>query len=155
MGFKDLPVKQAKLPETAQIWDVTDREFVTAYRADFRRQKTVFLINSIIFNNVISSFTGGFFEVPAYKDALIMVDLAVANAPTDIVIDIEFSFDKIRWFKYIIGPFGDLRFEDAAGDKQECLEIPVMAPYIRSKATATGTTASATFKLSVIAILNG
>lgn len=155
MSFKDLPVKQAKLPETAQIWDVTDREFVTAYRQDFKRQKAITLIDAILFDDVITTKTGEAFEVPAYKNALILINIVVTAAPTDIVIDLEFSHDNSAWYKFMRGPFGDLRYEDAAGDKTEALDIPILAPYIRAKATAAGTTGSAKFRLSVIAILNG
>ena len=44
---------------------------------------------------------------------------------------------------------------DGAGDKKESLFIPVLAPYMRAYAVATGTEAAKTFKLTVIAIVNG
>ena len=149
------PIKQARLPESAQVWDSSDLQFVEAFRKDFKRQKRITLIDAVTFNAVTTTTTGKLFEVPAYANALICVDIDVTGAPTDILIDIQFSFDRILWCKYMVGPFGDLRYEDGAGDKKECLDIPILAPYIRGYAIATGTDASKTFKLSVYAVLNG
>jgi hypothetical protein len=52
------------------------------------------------------------------------------------------------------GPFGDLRYSGAAGDKFECLNFPIMAPYLKIKATATGTTLNATFLVTAKVVLN-
>lgn len=153
--YRNLPPKQPALPETAQIWDNSDREFVTAYRKDFRRIKAVELLKGVTFNTVLTHETVKPFEVPAYSDALICVDLDVTGTPTDIVISIYFSHDGADWFKYMAGPFGDLRYEDAAGDKKECLVIPVLAPYIKAGGVSTGTDADNTFKLTLRALLNG
>ena len=155
MGTQELPVKVARLPESAQIFDSSDREFVVAYRKDFKRVKTIVLIDAVTFNASVTTKTGKSFEVIAYRDALILINLDVTGAPTDIVFDIEFSRDRQNWFKYVIGPFGDLRYEDSAGDKKDCLEIPILAPFMRCKATATGTDGSKTFKSTIKAILNG
>jgi len=149
------PIKQARLPESAQVWDSSDHQFVEAFRKDFKRQKTIKLIDAVTFNAVTTTKTGNLFEVPAYANGLICVDVDVTGAPTDILIDIQFSFDRTKWFKYMIGAFGDLRYEDGAGDLKECLNLPILAPYMRAYVVATGTDASKTFKLSVYAILNG
>ena len=155
MHGKNQPVKQAHLPEAAQIFDSSDHEFVTAYRTDFKRVKTVKLLDAITFNASVTTKTGKLFEVIAYRSALILIDLDVTGAPTDIVFEIEFSADRQNWYKYVIGAFGDLRYEDAAGDKTESLNIPILAPYMRCKATATGTDGTKTFLTTVSAILNG
>lgn len=149
------PIKQARLPEIAQVWDSSDHQFVEAYRKDFKRQKTITLIDAVTFNDVTANTTGKLFEVPAYANALILLNVDVTGAPTDVLIDIQFSYDRVNWFKYMLGPFGDLRYEDAAGDKKECLPIQILAPFMRGYAIATGTDAVKTFKLSVRAILNG
>ena len=149
------PIKQARLPESAQVWDSSDHQFVEAFRKDFKRQKTLKLIDAVTFNATTTNATGKLFEVPAYSNALICCDVDVIAVPTDILIDIQFSFDRIKWFKYMLGPFGDLRYEDAAGDKKECLPILILAPFMRGYAIATGTGAVNMFKLSVYAILNG
>ena len=155
MHGKNQPIKIAHLPESAQIFDSSDHQFVTAYRKDFKRVKTIVLLDAVTFNASVTTKTGKLFEVIAYRDALILINLDVTSTPTDIVFEIEFSHDRQNWFKYVIGAFGDLRYEDAAGDKKECLEIPLLAPYMRCKATATGTSGSALFLTTVKAILNG
>lgn len=155
MTFKDLPVKQARLPEAALVWDNSDHEFVTAFRTDFKRQKTIILINAITFNAVTTSKSSTIFEVRPYRNGLLLINLDVTGAPTDILFDLEFSDDQVNWFKYIIGPFGDLRYEDAAGDKKECLNFPILAPFMRLSATARGTDASKTFLITAKSILNG
>ncbi len=152
---KDPVVKQAHLPESALIWDISDHQFVEAYRKDFKRVKTIRLLDAVTFNASTTDKTGKLFEVPAYANGLILIDLVVTGAPTDILIALQFSHDRQNWYKYMRGPFGDLRYEDAAGDKTECLDIPILAPYMRGYAIATGTDGSKTFKLSLIAILNG
>ncbi len=149
------PVKQARLPETAQIWDSSDHQFVEAYRKDFKRVKTIKLIDAVTFNASITAKTGILFEVPAYSNVLILIDVDVTSTPTDLLINIEFSHDRANWYKFMRGPFGDLRYEDSAGDKTECLDIPILAPYMRGYAIATGTDGSKFFKLSLLAILNG
>lgn len=152
---RELPVKQARLPESALIWDNSDHQFVTAFRSDFKRQFTIILLDAVTFNAVTTSKSSNIFEVPAYKNGLLLINLDVTGAPTDIVFDLEFSDDRVTWFKYMIGAFGDLRYEDAAGDKKECLNFPILAPFIRLSSTATGTDAVKTFLITAKAILNG
>jgi hypothetical protein len=155
MNGKDFPVKQARLPESAHIWDSSDHQFVVAYRKDFKRQKTIILIDARTFNASLTSLNGALFEVGAYAKGLLLIDLDVTGAPTDILFSLEFSADRINWYKYMIGPFGDLRYEDSAGDKTECLDFPILAPFMRLKAVATGTDASKTFLITAKAIING
>ena len=71
------------------------------------------------------------------------------GAPTDILIEIEQSDGGGTWYKYMTGPFGDLRYVSGAGDKKECIDGEVRAHYFRVKVTATGTTAADTFTLSL------
>lgn len=149
------PVKEAHLPESAQIWDVVRKEFVTAYRSDFKRQRVISLIDSIALDAAPTSKTGSGFSVAPFKSALILIDVAITGAPTDVLFSIEFSPNKILWYKYMIGPFGDLRYEDAAGTKAEALDIPILAPFMRAKAVATGTDGSKIFTVAVTAILSG
>ena len=155
MGQGKIPVKEASLPESAQIWDNSDGQFVTAYRNDFKRQKTITLLNAITFDASTTTETGILFEVPAYRRGLLLLDIDVIDTPTDIVFHLEFSADRKKWYKYMIGPFGDLRYEDAAGDKTECLDFPILAPFMRLRAVATGTGAVNKFLITAKAVLNG
>ena len=153
MQPKDISPKQPKLPESAQVYDYSEHKLVTAYRKDFKRHDVITLIDAVTYNAVTTTFTGSSYEIPAYYKALILINLTVTLAPTDILISIEFSDDNINWYKYMLGPFGDLRYEDAAGNKTECLSMPLIAKYMRGKAVATGTSGTALFKLTLKAIL--
>jgi len=147
--------KQARLPESALVYDITTHKYVTAYRKDFKRQETIILIPTVSLDDDPTSVTGKAFEVPAYKRALILIDVDVTSDPTDVLFSIEFSSNQHDWYKYMVGPFGDLRYEDGAGDLQECLDIPILAPWMRAKAVATGSEAGKIFKVTVRAVLNG
>ena len=47
------------------------------------------------------------------------------------------------------GPLGDLRYEDSAGAKSECIKVPYCGDYTAIKATATGMDATNYFTISV------
>lgn len=155
MIAKPKELKQIQLNETALIWDESDRGFVVGYRTDWRRQKVVTFLDKITFEVAITTYTSRQFHCAGYRDMLLLVNLDVTGAPTDIVLSVEFSDDSANWFKYMIGPFGDLRWEDGAGDKKESLNLPCLAPYVRVKGVATGTGAGATFLMTVKGVFNG
>ena len=155
MGQKRPEVKYETLPEFAYIYDESDQKGVIAYRTDYRRQKTVTFIKKISFDADITTYTSEPFHCAGYRDGLLLINLDVIGAPTDIVFNVEFSDDRSNWYKYMIGPFGDLRYENAAGDKMESVNFPVLAPHMRIKGVATGTGQGAIFLMTVKAILNG
>jgi len=144
-----------KLLEYAFIWDEAKNEWVTAYRRDWRRQKTVTFVDEVTFNASVTTYTSDVYEVAPYANFLLLVNLDVTGTPTDIYINVQFSDDGATWYKYMRGPFGDLRWEDTAGDKMECIDGPILAKYMRLYLVASGTAANATFKMTVKAILNG
>jgi len=119
------------------------------------RQTTVTPISAQVFNNVLTTYTSAAFSTGAYRRGLLIISLAVAAAPTDIVINLMFSDDDVTYYKYMLGPFGDLRYEDSAGAKAECLDFPILAPYMKLIATATGTTAVNMFSLTCKVVMNG
>jgi hypothetical protein len=144
-----------ELNEIAMIWDPNTAKWVQGFRKDFKRQQIITPINAIAFNASVTTYKSEYFYVAPFATGLITIYVDVASTPTDIVFDIEFSPDNIFYYKYMIGPFGDLRYEDAAGDKKECLDIPILAPFMRCSATATGTDADKTFTITLKVILNG
>lgn len=146
---------QLKLPEAALLWDERENDWQLSWRRNFKRQKTVIFIDNITFNDVITVKTSNPFYSAPYATFLLLHKIVVTATPTDIVIEIEFSDDKVNWYKYIRTPFGDLRWEDAAGDKLESIDGLVLAPWLRVKVTATGTTAVNKFTSTVKLILNG
>ena len=155
MTQKKPPIEYITLPEFAYIYDESDQKRVVAYRTDYRRQKTVYFVDHINFNTANEVYTSEPFHCAGYRDALLLVNLDVTGAPTDIYIDIQFSDDFAIWYKYMLGPFGDLRWEDAAGDKKESLNFPVLAPYIRLYLVSAGCEQGAEFLMNVKVIFNG
>lgn len=135
--------------DTARILDGDENEWTAGYLMVYRRLMTVTFLNAIVFNNATTTFTSEKFLSVPYSKFLLLIDLAVANDPTDILIEVELSDDGAKWYKYMSGPFGDLRYEDAAGDKKEAVDGDVRAHQFRIKATATGTDATKTFTLTV------
>lgn len=114
-----------------------------------RRIACVVCVDDVTFNNVTTTATSTAVRCVPFHDFLILIKLVVANTPTNIVFDVEFSNDNVTFYKYMNGPFGDLRYEDGAGNKNEAIFGRCPAKYIRVKATATGTSASNTFTVSV------
>lgn len=148
-------VKDFEPSEFVQTYDQTEQKFKTAWLRQWRRQETIRMIDAITFNDVVTSKTSNSIHVGAFTDFCLLIDLDVTAAPTDITIDVELSYDGARFFKLMNGPFGSLMYEDSAGDKKEAVSGKVLADYMRIKVTATGTTSSATFKLSLDVVLSG
>lgn len=106
-------------------------------------------IDGQVFNNVTTTVTSSTIDLASYREFLLEIDLAVANTPTDILIEVLVSDDNSTYYKYMRGPFGDLRYEDSAGDLTEAIGDKAIARYMQIKATATGTDATNTFTLTV------
>jgi len=119
------------------------------------RQKTVTAIDGTVFDDDPTTETSSAIATGNFREFLLLIDLAVTNTPTDALIEVLFSDDDSTYYKYMNGPFGDLRYEDSAGDKTECLSGPLLAPYMKIKVTCTGTDASNKFTLTVKAVLSG
>lgn len=145
----DHEITEIETLDTARIRDGDEGEWEAGYLMVYRRLKTVKFVDYIVFNNTTTTYTSNKFLSVPYSKFLLLIDLAVANAPTDLLIEIEMSDGGGTWYKYMAGPFGDLRYEDAAGNKKECIDGDVRAHYFRIKITATGTDATNTFTLSV------
>jgi len=110
------------------------------------------MIDGHVFDTADEVKTSDSIDISNYKDLIILIDLAVASAPTDIVIELYFSDDDSTFYKLMEGPFGDLRYEDSAGDKKEALHSKAYGKYCRVKAISSGADATNTFTLTVIII---
>jgi len=142
-----------QLSDIALLWDNEQNDFVVAYRKDFKKYTTVSLLDKFLFNSSGLAKTSDSYECTGYDNFLLLIDLDVTGTPTDILIAVEFSNDGVTWYKYMIGPFGDLRYEDGAGDKKECLPGLVIAKEIRVTLTSSGCDSSNTFRMSIDVIL--
>jgi len=119
------------------------------------RKKTITLIDAQVFDDVTTTKTSTSIDISAYRWFELLIDLAVTGTPTDLLIEAEVSDDDTTFYKHMRGPFGDLRYEDTAGDLREAIGDVCPSNYLRVKATATGTTALNKFTLTVkIAIMD-
>jgi len=135
--------------DVARILDGDEDEWKAGYLTAYRRLKTVEFLDDVVFNDSQTSYTSDQFLSAPYSKFLLMVYLRVSGAPTDILIEVEMKGESGVWHKYMSGPFGDLRYEDAAGTKKECIDGEVRSHYFRVKVTATGTDAANTFTLDI------
>jgi len=117
-------------------------------------QKTHTFVDGVVFNSTDEDYTSDSLNVSNYRDFDLLIDLGVTLAPTDIVIRAQFSDDDITYRNYMNGPFGDLRFEDGAGDKNEALIGKVIAPYMKIYALSSGCDGTNKFILTVKAVLS-
>ena len=108
-------------------------------------------IDATVFDDAPTTETSESFDTSNFKKFNLLIELAVTNTPTDILIELEFSDDDVTFYKLMNGPFGDLRYEDGAGDLKETVSGKdiMLDRYMRVKVTATGTDATDKFALTV------
>lgn len=151
--MSDIKVPIFELPEFAFIWNQRTLDFDVGWSSEFRRQKHVNFLKDIVFNNSITTAASVAFYCAPYKAAQLFIDLAVASDPTTIQIFLEFSYDGVKWFQHVHTPWASLIYEDTAGALKESLHTELVAPWMRLRAVAVGTTATKTFTLSLDMVL--
>lgn len=137
--------------ESKQIWDDRDQQWKVAYQTLARRLETISFVKDVLFDSDAKTYTSKVFECAPFQKFLLMIDVGVTLAPTDIQIFVQFSPDLAKWFDYSDGPFGSLMYESTAGDKKECASGRIIAHWMRVYVVSSGCNASNTFKLSVLA----
>ncbi len=118
------------------------------------RQKIVTPIDGTVFDDDPTTETSSAIDTANFKAFLLLISIAVTSTPTDCLIELLFSDDDVTYYKYMIGPFGDIRYEDTAGSKLECLSGPILAPFMKVKVTCTGTDGSKKFTVTVKAVIS-
>jgi len=118
-----------------------------------RETKTVTFIDAETFGAGAVAYTSDSYRCAGYKEFELLTKLVVVGAPTDIVVDVEISDDDETFYKIMDWEFGDLRWEDSAGNLNEAVRRKLCANYIRLVATPSGTGAGATFTLTAKLIL--
>lgn len=111
------------------------------------------LVDAITFNDDPTQYTSDSIDAEGYTDLAVLIDLAIADAPTDIVIRIQESDDDSTFYSIMNGPLGDLRYEDTAGAKTEAIHAKVTAPYLRAYVLTTGTDGTKKFILTLKVVL--
>lgn len=117
------------------------------------QQKIQTFVDGVVFNSSAEAYTSAALDVSDYRNFSLLIDLAVALAPTDIVIRVQFSDDNVTYYNLMNGPFGDLRYEDTAGAKLEAVFGNIMASYMKVYVLSSGCDATNFFTLTVKAIL--
>jgi hypothetical protein len=106
------------------------------------------LVDAVVFNASAETYTSGSIDISSYRLFCLLLDLVVANAPTDIVVRVQLSDDGSTWRTLMNGPFGDLRYEDTAGDKNEAIYGGISAAYMRLYVASSGCDSTNTFTLT-------
>lgn len=139
---------QPEILDSGRVLDQDQNEWVNAFQNFYKQLFTETFLDSITFDDTLSTKTSSKFSCAPYRKFTLLLDLAVTASPTDILIEIFVSDDNSKFYKLMSGVFSDLRYEDTAGDKKEAIQGVINSPYIRVKATATGTTAANKFTLT-------
>ncbi len=107
---------------------------------------------STTYNNTTTTASSTAKECWNYRQATFSYELTRANSPTDILFEIEVSLNNGSTFTVLQNDFlGDLRESTAsitASGIKKSVTFPIACHSMRVKATATGTTASATFTVA-------
>lgn len=121
--------------------------------AKLHAQTVQTLVDDITFDDDPTTYTSESVATENYRDLAVLVNLAVVDTPTDIVIRIQESDDDVNFHTIMNGPFGDLRYEDSAGAKKEAIHGKINAPFLRAYVVATGTDGTHKFTLTLKIIL--
>lgn len=132
----------------------TSLAFLEADLGALTARTTLTFVNNITFDNVTTTYAANGVDVSAYRRFALLIEVVVVDTPTDVVIRVQFSDDDSLYYNYMNGPFGDIRYEDAAGTKTEAISGECVADYMRVEVVATGTNGTHKFVLTVKAMLD-
>lgn len=141
-------VCQPEILDTGRVLDQDSNTWISGFQNFYKIQVSETFINNITFDDSTSSKLSNRFLTAAFRKFTLLLNLTVTLAPTDILIEIFVSDDGSTFYKLMDGVFSDLRYEDSAGNKMEAIQGEINAPYMKIKATATGTDATNKFTLS-------
>ena len=146
--------KAEGIPEFIHVFDERTREFVPAWLKMWKRQDMVTFIDLVTFDDVLTSFASkGIYTAP-YSNAHLFFEVLWTATPTNVQFYLEFSHDGVDWHQHVEIPWASLIYVPAAGDKEECIDTTVRAPWMRVRAVATGTTAVNKVSVYIKACLN-
>lgn len=122
------------------------------YLDEITERVTHTFVDAVVFDTTAETYTADGYDVVEYRDFLLLIDLEVTGTPTDIQIQVRFSDDDTTYYRLVIGPFGDLRFEDAAGNKTESLVGKCLSTFMDIHCISSGCNGTDKFTLTVKAI---
>ena len=108
------------------------------------------IFNAQVFNNTTTTANSTSFDATRYRFVKFYYSITVANAPTDIRLIVEYDRGSGNWHSELVQHVTDLRYVTAQMPVNEVTTIPFVAgATFRIRVVATGTTASATYTLSM------
>mgnify|MGYP001611953552 CR=1 FL=1 len=141
--MKELKEAIAKgTPEFIHVFDERKREFVPAWLGMWKRQEIIDFIKSQTLDNVQTSYTSAAVFIAPYSHGHLFFDVDWTLTPTNVQFYVDFSRDGVDWHTHVEVPFASLIYVPAQGDRKECIDIKLNAPYMRVRAVGAGTTAA-------------
>lgn len=121
-------------------------EIIEGVNAKFENLNTI----EDTYDNTITTNVTSSFECWNYRYACLSYELDKANAPTDLLFEVEVTLDGTNYSVLTNGPLGSLLYDDTAVDSgiEESIMFPIAANSMRVRVTATGTDVSNTFTIS-------
>ena len=135
--------------EFIHIYNERKAELETGWITEFRRIEYNKHVNSIVFDNVITSYTSASIRCGPFKTHRALITLSVTAVPTTLQIQKQFSYDNINFFNATELPWSTLIYEDSAGAQADAVPGVLDAEWMRYKVTAVGTTAANKFTLTL------
>lgn len=126
---------------------------VNGYLDEITEQVTETFVDAVVFDSTDETYTSESYDCVEYRGFVLLIDLGVTLAPTDIQIQVRFSDDDTTFYRLMNGPFGGLRFEDVAGNKTEALVGKCLAQYMDVHCISSGCSGTNKFTLTVKAVL--
>lgn len=145
----------SELLPSVMIFSERTSDYDVAFLSMYRRKHSQTFFDNVLFDSTAEAYTSPSFYCHPFITGLLLLSVDVTGSPTDIYFRLQFSDDNASWFSYVIGPWGDLRYASGPGDKTECLDFPVLAPWCRFYALSSGCSSSATFSVFARACFSG
>ncbi len=105
-------------------------------------------INAQVLNNALTTYTSAAITMGTFDYAMLFLDIAVANDPTDVLVEVLASCDDSAYYVIRDGPLGDLRYDDTSCPVADSIAIPYGCAYMKIRITGTGTTIDHTFTVT-------
>jgi len=151
LGVADGDWTDIRVNSRGALWTTYDGTQTVQPLSVLPVRQTNQLHNAQVFNNVTTSANGTSLSTSGGRWFLIFFDITVANAPTSIRLIPQFSHDGGgNWYDYSVDQWVDLRYVPGQMPLHECVPLNyVGGDFFRVRIDAVGTTAAATFTVSL------
>lgn len=136
-----------------QTTQITAEQAVQVAVEALTKQVNVTAVNNITFDADLTTYTSAEIDCAGYRKFLLRIILAVANTPTSIKINVQFSQGDVTYENYVRGPFGSLMYVPASCPVAECIDGEVLSAKMKINVVAIGTNGTDTFTLTCKVVL--